>query len=88
MGEGFWNALDNPTARTLSIGGICEDAMAGIFSGLSSFGRHVGVGFQDNGDRNATATDAVAWVHDLCEAFALPGLRHFGQAQAFATYEA
>jgi transketolase len=44
LGEGYWNAVDNPTARTLSIGGICEDAMAGILSGLSSFGHHVGVG--------------------------------------------
>jgi len=44
LGEGYWNAHDNPTARTLSIGGICEDAMAGILSGLSSFGHHVGVG--------------------------------------------
>jgi transketolase len=44
LGEGYWNASDNPSARTLSIGGICEDAMAGILSGLSSFGHHVGVG--------------------------------------------
>ncbi len=44
FGEGYWNASDNPTARTLSIGGICEDAMAGILSGLASFGHHVGVG--------------------------------------------
>jgi len=44
FGEGFWNALKNPAARTLSIGGICEDAMAGILSGLAAYGRHVGVG--------------------------------------------
>jgi transketolase len=44
LGEGYWNASGNPTARTLSVGGICEDAMAGILSGLSAFGRHVGVG--------------------------------------------
>jgi transketolase len=44
LGEGYWNAIENPGARTLSIGGICEDAMAGILSGLSSFGHHVGVG--------------------------------------------
>ena len=44
FGEGYWNASGNPAARTLSIGGICEDAMAGILSGISSFGRHVGVG--------------------------------------------
>jgi transketolase len=44
FGEGFWNAAGNPAARTLSLGGICEDAMAGILSGLSTYGRHVGVG--------------------------------------------
>ena len=44
FGDGYWNASSNPAARTLSIGGICEDAMAGILSGISSFGRHVGVG--------------------------------------------
>ena len=41
---GYWNARSNPEARLLSIGGICEDAMAGILSGLSSFGHHIGVG--------------------------------------------
>jgi transketolase len=44
LGEGYWNAVDNPEARALSIGGICEDAMAGILSGLSSYGHHLGVG--------------------------------------------
>jgi transketolase len=44
FGDGFWNAARNPAARTLSIGGICEDAMAGILSGLATYGRHVGVG--------------------------------------------
>jgi transketolase len=42
--DGFWNAAANPGARLLSIGGICEDAMAGILSGLSSHGHHIGVG--------------------------------------------
>ena len=41
---GYWNAGANPGTRILSIGGICEDGMAGILSGLSTFGRHVGVG--------------------------------------------
>ncbi len=41
---GFWNTISNPAARLLSIGGICEDAMAGILAGLSTFGHHVGVG--------------------------------------------
>jgi transketolase len=41
---GYWNAASNAEARLLSVGGICEDAIAGVLSGLSSFGRHVGVG--------------------------------------------
>jgi transketolase len=40
---GYWNARTNPLARTLSIGGICEDAAAGVCSGLGAFGHHIGV---------------------------------------------
>jgi transketolase len=42
--EGYFNAVTNPLSRTLSLGGICEDAMSGILSGLSSFGCNIGVG--------------------------------------------
>jgi transketolase len=42
--EGFWNAATSPEARLLSIGGICEDAIAGVLSGIASFGHHIGVG--------------------------------------------
>ena len=41
--EGYFNAASNPKARLLSVGGICEDAMAGVMSGISAFGRHIGV---------------------------------------------
>lgn len=41
---GFWNAVENAGSRLLATGGICEDAMAGLLSGLSTFGRHVGAG--------------------------------------------
>ena len=41
---GFWNAATNPDARFLSIGGICEDAIAGVLSGISSYGHAIGVG--------------------------------------------
>jgi transketolase len=44
FGEGFWNASSNPESRSFSMGGICEDAMSGVLAGLSSFGRHIGVG--------------------------------------------
>jgi transketolase len=40
---GFYNAAGNPGSRTLSLGGICEDAAAGILSGISSFGHGIGV---------------------------------------------
>jgi len=42
--EGFFDCVRNRDSRTLAIGGICEDAMAGVLSGVSSFGRHIGVG--------------------------------------------
>jgi transketolase len=42
--EGFFNARSNPGARLLSTGGICEDAMSGILSGISSYGANIGVG--------------------------------------------
>ncbi len=41
---GFWNRKSNPLARTLSIGGICEDAMVAMLSGIATFGRHSGAG--------------------------------------------
>jgi transketolase len=44
FGDGYWNAADNRGPRLLSVGGICEDAIAGVLSGISSFGRHLGVG--------------------------------------------
>jgi len=44
FGEGFYNAATNPDARTLSVGGICEDAMTGVLAGISTYGRHMGVG--------------------------------------------
>jgi len=42
--DGFYHTKDNPDSRILSLGGICEDAMSGVLSGLSSYGCHVGVG--------------------------------------------
>jgi len=41
--QGFFNTAANPLARTLSLGGICEDGATGILTGISTFGRHIGV---------------------------------------------
>ena len=40
---GYFNTVTNPNARRLSIGGICEDAIAAFMSGLGCFGHHIGV---------------------------------------------
>ncbi|MBP2681684.1 MAG: Transketolase domain protein, partial [Candidatus Krumholzibacteriota bacterium] len=42
--EGYYNSRTNPGSRLLSIGGICEDAMSGILSGMATYGRHIGAG--------------------------------------------
>ena len=42
--KGYFHAERNADSRTLSIGGICEDAMSGVLSGISSFGKHIGAG--------------------------------------------
>lgn len=44
FGEGYYNCKTNRDSRLLSIGGICEDAMCGMLSGLSTFGQHIGAG--------------------------------------------
>jgi transketolase len=41
---GFHRVAGNADSRQLSVGGICEDAIAAVLSGVSSFGRHIGVG--------------------------------------------
>ena len=41
---GFYNRCTNPGARELAIGGICEDAMMAMLSGISAFGAHIGAG--------------------------------------------
>ncbi|MBN2437931.1 MAG: hypothetical protein JXL20_04950 [Deltaproteobacteria bacterium] len=41
---GYYNATANPGSRLLATGGICEDAMTAILSGIASFGHHSGVG--------------------------------------------
>jgi len=42
--EGYFHLSGNPGARSLSIGGICEDGMACVLSGVSTMGFHVGAG--------------------------------------------
>lgn len=42
--NGFYHAFENPDSRTLSVGGICEDAMAAVLSGIAAFGKHIGAG--------------------------------------------
>jgi len=41
--RGLFNASSNPESRTLAVGGICEDAIGGVVTGMSAYGRHIGV---------------------------------------------
>ena len=40
---GNFNTVSNPLSRRVACGGICEDGMAAVCSGISSFGKHVAV---------------------------------------------
>ncbi len=44
FGDGFFHAADNPTARLLALGGICEDAMGAWLAAVGGLGRHLGAG--------------------------------------------
>ena len=39
---GFFDSVDNPDSRILSIGGICEDAMGAMMAGLGAYGKNIG----------------------------------------------
>jgi len=43
FGDSFYNSVSNPRSRLYAAGGICEDAMGAIMSGLSAFGSHIGI---------------------------------------------
>lgn len=42
--SGLWRATSNPDSRIFASGGITEDAIGGICSGISTIGEHIGVG--------------------------------------------
>ncbi len=44
FGSGFWHPTENPDSRLFSAGGIAEDAMGGICSGIATMGYQIGVG--------------------------------------------
>ena len=69
---GYWNARTNPEARLLSIGGICEDGIAGVLSGLAAFGHHVGVG-SSYGAFLAPLGHVAARLHAIGSQAAHPG---------------
>ena len=40
---GFYNAASNKNARLISAGGICEDSMGALMTGVAAYGKHIGV---------------------------------------------
>lgn len=43
FGKGFYNKVSNPGSKEFAPGGICEDAMNAIATGISAFGSNIGV---------------------------------------------
>ncbi len=43
FGEGFYHSANNAGSRILSVGGICEDGISGVMSGISAYGSHLAV---------------------------------------------
>ncbi|WP_424245762.1 transketolase [Elusimicrobium posterum] len=41
--KGFFNTVTNPQSRMIAGGGICEDGMNAMVTGISAFGKHIGV---------------------------------------------
>ena len=41
--DGFYNPNTNPKSRMISAGGICEDAMGAVMTGIAAYGNHVSV---------------------------------------------
>jgi transketolase len=41
---GYFHLQNNPEARSLSVGGICEDGLSCVLTGVSAMGLHVGAG--------------------------------------------
>jgi len=39
---GMYHRAANPNARSVAVGGICEDGLSGVLSGASAFGNHIG----------------------------------------------
>ncbi|HET9325994.1 MAG TPA: hypothetical protein VFQ05_04410 [Candidatus Eisenbacteria bacterium] len=62
--SGYYNQRTNPGSRVLAVGGICEDAMAGMLAGIASFGWHVGAG-SSYGAFNAPLGHIAARLHAI-----------------------
>lgn len=41
--SGLYHSENNPHARLVAVGGICEDAMGAFMAGVASYGHHLGV---------------------------------------------
>lgn len=41
--KGFYNKYSNPESKYIASGGICEDGMSSVMSGVSAYGTHIGL---------------------------------------------
>jgi transketolase len=62
--KGFFHVTDNPGSRSLSVGGICEDGLSCVLSGVSAFGHHVGA-FASYGAFSAPLSHIASRLHAI-----------------------
>ena len=62
--EGFYNRRTNALSRQLAVGGICEDAMTALLTGIASFGGHIGAS-SSYGAFNAPLGHIAARLHAI-----------------------
>ncbi len=79
--SGFWHAQKNPSSRIISAGGICEDAIGGICSGISTIGEHIGIG-SSYGAFMVPLTVISARTHSIAQ----QTIRHRNPDEKFKTF--
>lgn len=62
--KGFYNKNTNPDSHTVAGGGICEDGLSAVMSGISAYGHQVGVAA-------SYAAFSAAMMHTACRLHAI-----------------
>ena len=81
FGEGFWHGKNNTSSRLFSAGGITEDAIGGICSGMATMGYHLTMG-SSYGAFMAPLTFISARTHSIGQ----QTIRHRTPGESYKTF--